>query len=92
MVESWEQKGSYRNGYLMNFVLGIRDSIITAPEGYSEEAITELENQVRAIVNGHPVEISTYPRQIAFNVLPQIDKFTDTGYTKEEHCPGHSSG
>lgn len=45
VVESWEQKGTYRNGYLMNFVLGIRDSIITAPEGYSEETIAGLENQ-----------------------------------------------
>ncbi len=55
-----------------------------AVSGSGQHGITELENQVRAISNGHPVEISTYPRQIAFNVLPQIDKFTDTGYTKEE--------
>ncbi len=25
-----------------------------------------------------------YPRQIAFNVIPQVDAFTDNGYTKEE--------
>ena len=50
-----------------------------AVSGSGQHGITELENQVRALVNGHPVEISTYPRQIAFNVLPQIDKFTDTG-------------
>lgn len=43
VVESWEQKGSYRNGYLMNFVLGIRDSIITEPEGYSTDSIVRLE-------------------------------------------------
>lgn len=55
-----------------------------AVSGSGQHGITELENQVRAIANGHPIEISTYPRQIAFNVLPQIDKFTDTGYTKEE--------
>lgn len=55
-----------------------------AVSGSGQHGITELENQVRAIVNGHPVETSTYPRQIAFNLLPQIDKFTDSGYTKEE--------
>ena len=55
-----------------------------AVSGSGQHGIVELENQVRAIANGQPVEISTYPRQIAFNVLPQIDKFTDTGYTKEE--------
>lgn len=55
-----------------------------AVSGSGQHGIAELENQVRAIVNGCPVEISTYPRQIAFNVLPQIDKFADNGYTKEE--------
>lgn len=55
-----------------------------AVSGSGQHGITELENQVRAIVDGHPVEMNTYPRQIAFNVLPQIDKFTESGYTKEE--------
>ena len=55
-----------------------------AVSGSGQHGITELENQVRAICDGHPVEISTYPRQIAFNVLPQIDKFDANGYTKEE--------
>ena len=54
-----------------------------AVSGSGQHGITELENQVRAITNGHPVEISTYTRQIAFNFLTQIDKFNDTGYTKE---------
>lgn len=55
-----------------------------AVSGSGQHGIVELENQVRAITQGQPVEISTYPRQIAFNVLPQIDRFTDSGYTKEE--------
>lgn len=42
-TETWEKKGSYRNGYLLNFALQIRDSIIHAPEGYSEEVIEKLE-------------------------------------------------
>ncbi len=55
-----------------------------AVSGSGQAGITELEGQVRALVNGHPVETSCYPKQIAFNLIPQIDKFTDTGYTKEE--------
>ena len=47
-------------------------------------SIAELESQVRAVVDGHPVVKNVYPHQIAFNLLPQIDSFTDTGYTKEE--------
>ena len=39
---------------------------------------------VRAVVDGHPVVKNVYPHQIAFNLLPQIDSFTENGYTKEE--------
>ena len=34
---------------------------------------------------------NVYPHQIAFNLLPQIDSFTDSGYTKEEMCIRDSS-
>ena len=44
-TETWELKGSYRNGYFFNFVLGIRDSFIREPKGYSEEAIHALEEE-----------------------------------------------
>ena len=45
MTETWEQKGSYRNGYILNFVLSIRDCFIAEPDGYSKEAVKELEDQ-----------------------------------------------
>ncbi len=44
-TETWEQKGSYRNGYILNYVLGIRDSFISAPEGHSGEVVAELEKK-----------------------------------------------
>ena len=43
-TETWEQKGSYMNGYVLNFVLSARDSFVSPPEGYSQEAIEELED------------------------------------------------
>lgn len=43
VTETWEQKGSYRNGYILNFVLSVRDYFVSEPEGYSREAIEELE-------------------------------------------------
>ena len=55
-----------------------------AVSGSGQHGIAELESQVRAVVDGHPVVKNVYPHQIAFNLLPQIDSFTDTGYTKEE--------
>lgn len=43
VTETWEQKGSYRNGYLLNFMMSIRDYFIGEPEGYSIDKVTELE-------------------------------------------------
>lgn len=55
-----------------------------AVSGTGAQAIEELRAQVAAIVAGQPVEKKVYPHQIAFNVLPHVDSFLDTGYTKEE--------
>ena len=55
-----------------------------AVSGTGKEAIEELASQTAALLNGKPIEKNVYPKQIAFNVLPHIDKFMDNGYTKEE--------
>ena len=55
-----------------------------AVSGTGAQAIEELRMQVEDITAGRPVEKNVYPHQIAFNVLPHVDSFLDTGYTKEE--------
>lgn len=55
-----------------------------AVSGTGKEAIEELAAQTAALLNGRDVETKVYAKQIAFNVLPQIDVFLDNGYTKEE--------
>ena len=55
-----------------------------AVSGTGAQAIEELRAQVAAIAAGQPVEKHVYPHQIAFNVLPHVDSFLETGYTKEE--------
>ena len=55
-----------------------------AVSGTGKEAIEELATQTAALLNAKPIEASVYPKQIAFNCLPQIDVFQDNGYTKEE--------
>ncbi|HWI59148.1 MAG TPA: aspartate-semialdehyde dehydrogenase [Bacillota bacterium] len=55
-----------------------------AVSGTGAKAIAELERQVDQIVKGEPVTREVYPHQIAFNVLPHVDSFLPTGYTKEE--------
>ncbi|WP_434926657.1 aspartate-semialdehyde dehydrogenase [Shewanella sp. HL-SH4] len=52
--------------------------------GTGKKAIDELAGQCTKLLQGLPSEPSVYPKQIAFNVLPQIDKFMENGYTKEE--------
>ena len=55
-----------------------------AVSGSGNEAIDELKNQVYAYTRNESLVNNVYPKQIAFNVIPQIDKFMDNGYTKEE--------
>lgn len=45
VTETWEQKGSYRNGYILNFMLSIRDTFVGEPEDYSDEAVAALETR-----------------------------------------------
>jgi len=52
--------------------------------GAGAKAIRELEEQTRAWCQDKQMEVKNLPRRIAFNVIPQIDVFTENGYTKEE--------
>ncbi len=55
-----------------------------AVSGTGAQAISELENQVKQIANNQEVTKEVYPHQIAFNVLPHVDDFLESGYTREE--------
>lgn len=53
--------------------------------GAGRKGVQELAGQTARLLNGQPLdEVSTFPRQIAFNVLPQVETFTANGYTTEE--------
>jgi aspartate-semialdehyde dehydrogenase len=53
--------------------------------GAGREAIAELATQSAALLSGQgPVKPGVIPAQIAFNCVPQIDRFEDNGYTREE--------
>ncbi len=55
-----------------------------AVSGSGKPAIDELAGQTAALLNGKEAKVEVYPKQIAFNVIPQIDVFQENGYTKEE--------
>ncbi len=53
--------------------------------GWGKEAVEEMYSQVKALMAGKKIpKVKYLPKQIAFNVIPQIDLFTGNGYTKEE--------
>lgn len=55
-----------------------------AVSGTGKNAIEELAKQTANLLNMKTVKTEVYPKQIAFNCIPQIDVFMDNGYTKEE--------
>jgi len=67
--------------------VGIKRIVVStyqAVSGTGANAIAELQNQVKAYAAGEPITKEVYPHQIAFNCLPHIDSFLESGYTKEE--------
>ncbi|HOO95181.1 MAG TPA: aspartate-semialdehyde dehydrogenase [Proteiniphilum sp.] len=55
-----------------------------AASGAGAAAMQELEEQQKQLVNGEEPTISKFAYQLAYNLIPQVDLFTDNGYTKEE--------
>jgi len=55
-----------------------------AASGAGAAAMAELEEQVRQIVAGETITVEQFQHQLAFNLIPHVDVFTENGYTKEE--------
>lgn len=55
-----------------------------AASGAGATAMDELYTQSREFLADEPVTVDKFAYQLAFNLIPQIDVFTDNGYTKEE--------
>ena len=55
-----------------------------AASGAGAQAMKELETQYRQVLNGEEVTVNKFAYQLAYNLIPHIDVFTDNGYTKEE--------
>ena len=52
--------------------------------GAGKDGMDELDRQTKALYSLQEVEEKTFPKRIAFNVIPHIDVFMEDGYTKEE--------
>jgi len=66
---------------------GVIASSYQAVSGSGAQGIVELDEQIKVLAAGGEVTDemkNVYPHQIASNVIPQVDAFTENGYTKEE--------
>ncbi|MEP0943943.1 MAG: aspartate-semialdehyde dehydrogenase [Rhizobiaceae bacterium] len=66
---------------------GIKRVVISTYQsvsGAGKEAMEELFNQTRAVFVADPIEAQKFTKRIAFNCIPHIDVFLDSGETKEE--------
>lgn len=59
-------------------------STYQAASGAGAAAMDELYEQYRQVLAGEEVTVNKFAYQLAFNLIPQVDVFTDNGYTKEE--------
>ena len=62
----------------------INVSTYQSVSGSGKSAAEELASQTAALLNFRDVKCKTFPKQIAFNVLPQVGELLDNGYTDEE--------
>src|SRR5208337_2299829 len=51
--------------------------------GAGKEAMDELDRQTKAIYSLQDIAAKKFPKRIAFNIIPQIDRFMEDGYTRE---------
>ena len=68
----------------LSHIKRVHVSTYQAASGAGAAAMDELYEQYRQVLAGEPVTVNKFAYQLAFNLIPQIDVFTDNGYTKEE--------
>ena len=69
---------------MLSHITDIHVASYQSASGAGAQAMAELEEQYRQTVEGKPVTVNKFQYQLAYNVIPQIDVFTDNGYTLEE--------
>ena len=68
----------------LSHIKRVHVSTYQAASGAGAAAMDELYEQYRQVLAGEAVTVDKFAYQLAFNLIPQIDVFTDNGYTKEE--------
>lgn len=68
----------------LSHIKRVHVSSYQSASGAGASAMAELEQQIKEVAEGKPVNVEKFAYQLALNLIPQIDVFTENGYTKEE--------
>ena len=68
----------------LSHIKSVHVSTYQAASGAGAAAMKELYEQYRQVLAGEPVTVERFQYQLAFNLIPQVDVFTENDYTKEE--------
>ena len=68
----------------LSHITNVHVASYQSASGAGAQAMLELQQQYKDIVEGREPKVEKFAYQLAYNVIPQIDVFTDNGYTKEE--------
>ncbi|MBR5324105.1 MAG: aspartate-semialdehyde dehydrogenase [Muribaculaceae bacterium] len=68
----------------LSHIKRVRVSTYQAASGAGAAAMDELKEQYAQLVRGEEPTVSKFYYQLAYNVIPQVDVYTDNLYTKEE--------
>ena len=69
----------------------VRVATYQSASGAGAAAMEELKVQIKQVMNNEPVTIEKFRYQLAYNLIPHIDVFTDNDYTKEEMKMHHET-
>lgn len=75
----------------LSLVRRIHVATYQAASGAGAQAMAELQEQHRQIVNNEPVTVQRFAHQLAYNLIPHIDTFQPNGYTREEMKMHHET-
>jgi aspartate-semialdehyde dehydrogenase len=68
----------------LSHIKSVHVSTYQAASGAGATGMEELENQMQQIAKGEKPTVSKFQHQLAMNIIPHVDVFTENGYTKEE--------
>lgn len=68
----------------LSHIKKVHVSTYQSASGAGAQGMAELEKQIDQLANGEKLDIAAFKYQLAMNLIPQVDSFTDNGYTKEE--------